>query len=89
LASLWGVNDTATVALMSKFYQQLRATPIKSLALRKAQISMLKKQVFVEKTEIKGLDIEVNLPPTITTDKSKNFQHPYYWAGFTVIGNPW
>jgi CHAT domain-containing protein len=89
LASLWGVNDTATVALMSKFYQQLRTTPIKSLALRKAQISMLKQQLFVEDNKIKGLDIEVNLPPTITTDESKNFQHPYYWAGFTIIGNPW
>ncbi|VEP16423.1 conserved hypothetical protein [Hyella patelloides LEGE 07179] len=89
LASLWSIDDTGTVVLMSKFYQQLRSTPIKAAALRQAQISVLKQKVFVEKTEVKGLEVEVNLPPTITGEESRNFQHPFYWAGFTIIGNPW
>ena len=89
LASLWSVSDAGTVALMSEFYQQLKSTLIKSEALRKAQINLLKGEIFVEDTEIKGLDIAVNLPSTVKQNKPINFKHPYYWSGFTIIGNPW
>src|SRR5262249_17454337 len=43
LASLWGVNDAATSALMEEFYQQLwrhNKTPLE--ALRQAQLAVLK-----------------------------------------------
>jgi CHAT domain-containing protein len=63
LASLTSVSDEGTTTLMTEFYKQLKTAPTKSEALRKAQVSMLK--------------------------KSKNFSHPYYWASFTIIGNPW
>ncbi|MEM6614213.1 MAG: CHAT domain-containing protein, partial [Cyanobacteria bacterium P01_C01_bin.72] len=89
LASLWAINDRATVVLMSEFYQQLKDTAIKAEALRKAQLRMLKKEVFVEGTRIRGAAVEVNLPALDTANRSQNFSHPYYWAGFTIIGNPW
>lgn len=90
LASLWAINDRATVVLMSEFYQQLKDTTIKAEALRKAQIRMLKEEVFVEGTRIRGAAVEVNLPAIgSATPTSQNFSHPYYWAGFTIIGNPW
>ena len=89
LASLWSVSDAGTVALMSEFYQQLKLTSIKSEALRKAQIKMIEQKVFVEDREIKGLDIAVSLPSTIVQNTSVNLEHPYYWSGFTIIGNPW
>ena len=89
LASLWTINDAGTVVLMSEFYQQLKSTPIKSEALRKAQLNMLQQKVYVEDRKLKGSEIEVNLPANTTEVELQNFDHPFYWAGFTIIGNPW
>ena len=89
LASLWTISDTGTVVLMSEFYQKLKSTPIKAKALRQAQIAMLKKEVFVQEREIRGSQFPVSLPSTITETEAQNLDHPFYWAGFTLIGNPW
>jgi len=89
LASLWTISDAGTVVLMSEFYQELKSTSIKSEALRKAQLNMLQRKVYVEGTEVKGSGIKISLPPNTSEDELQNFDHPFYWAGFTVIGNPW
>ncbi len=89
MASLWSIDDAGTVLLMSEFYQQLKSTPIKSAALRQAQVNLLNQKVFVEESQIKGLDVEVNLPEITVPEQDQDFTHPFYWAGFTVIGNPW
>jgi len=89
LASLWSVDDAGTVVLMSEFYEQLKSTTIKSQALRQAQMNMLHKKVSLEGTEVKGLEVAVNLPADIMSEEVPDFTHPFYWAGFTVIGNPW
>ncbi|MGL4882461.1 MAG: CHAT domain-containing protein [Waterburya sp.] len=89
LASLWAINDAGTVVLMSEFYQQLKSIPIKAEALRQAQINMLKRKVFVEGRKIRGSEIEINLPDNTDEVESQNFNHPFYWSGFTIIGNPW
>ena len=89
LASLWTINDAGTVVLMSEFYQQLKSTPIKSEALRKAQLNMLQQKVYVEGTQVKGSQVALNLPPDTAEAEVQNFNHPFYWAGFTIIGNPW
>ena len=89
LASLWTISDAGTVVLMSEFYQELKSTTIKSEALRKAQLNMLQKKVYVEGKKVRGSGVEVDLPTDTTEAESQNFDHPFYWAGFTVIGNPW
>jgi len=89
LASLWTISDAGTVVLMSEFYQELKLTAIKSEALRKAQLNMLQKKVYVEDKKVRGSGIEVDLPPDTTDQELQNFDHPFYWAGFTIIGNPW
>ena len=89
VASLWSIDDAGTVLLMSEFYEQLKSTPIKSAALRQAQVNLLQEKVFVEQSQIKGLDVEVNLPEITLPEQAQDFSHPFYWAGFTVIGNPW
>ncbi len=89
LASLWSISDTGTVGLMSEFYQQLRLTPIKAEALRKAQLEMLKGNVSIEGETLKTSQLSIPLPPEITEYEQPNLTHPYHWAGFTIIGNPW
>jgi CHAT domain-containing protein len=89
LASLWAIDDTGTVVLMSDFYQQLKSTPSKSAALRQAQMNLLQRKIFVEENEIQGLDVAVDLAQISSDEQNQDFTHPYYWAGFTLIGNPW
>ncbi|MBE9045216.1 CHAT domain-containing protein [Pleurocapsales cyanobacterium LEGE 10410] len=89
LASLWRISDAGTVVLMSEFYQQLKLTSIKSEALRKAQLNMLQRKVYLEGNEVRGSKIKVNLAPNTSEAELQNFDHPFYWAGFTIIGNPW
>jgi CHAT domain-containing protein len=91
LGSLWKVNDVGTLALMSGFYWQLKQpnVTIKAEALRQAQIAMLRGEVYVERGKLQGLENlgEIQLPPKLAGNKK--LSHPYYWAGFTMIGSPW
>ncbi|GAB1543500.1 hypothetical protein NUACC21_61750 [Scytonema sp. NUACC21] len=87
VASLWSVDDGGTLALMIQFYEQLKANPIKSEALRQAQIAMLTQQVSLKKNS--GIRGSGSLPAQVAALDSQELSHPYYWAGFTLIGNPW
>jgi CHAT domain-containing protein len=89
LGSLWYASDQGTLALMAEFYQQLRSVPTKSEALRQAQIAMLKGQVRLENGKLHWTGGEVPLPRELTQLSGTNLSHPYYWAGFTMVGNPW
>ncbi|MGK7872047.1 MAG: CHAT domain-containing protein [Xenococcaceae cyanobacterium] len=91
LASLWGVSDIGTMALMNEFYQQLKISPIKAEALRQAQIAMIQGQVYLEQGELQSSRGSVSLPPELTelNLEGQNLSHPYYWAAFSMIGSPW
>jgi CHAT domain-containing protein len=93
LASLWYVSDEGTLGLMSEFYQYLRQPDVttKALALRQAQIAMLRGQVRLENGQLKGLGGlgEIALPPELGRQGNHDLSHPFYWAGFTMIGSPW
>ncbi len=91
LASLWQVNDAGTSALMSEYYHQLsqEEITIKAEALRQAQLAMLRGQVRIESGKLVANGVEVPLPKALESLPNKDFSHPYYWAGFTMIGSPW
>nr|WP_275993988.1 CHAT domain-containing protein [Argonema antarcticum] len=90
LASLWNANDKGTLGLMVVFYQYLQQAPIRAEALRQAQIALLKGQVRVEEGKLRIFENTVAvLPPKLTETPAINFAHPYYWAAFVLIGNPW
>ncbi len=91
LASLWPINDAGTVALMSEFYQDLKQTPIKAEALKQAQLTMLEGKVSFVAGQLRGSEVSVPLPPALTNlnIEQQELAHPFYWAGFTMIGNPW
>ena len=92
LASLWYVSDEGTLGLMSGFYQYLRQPQVttKAIALRQAQIDMIRGQVRLENGQLKGLREleEIVLPPEVGGG-DHDLSHPFYWAGFTMIGSPW
>jgi CHAT domain-containing protein len=88
LGSLWYVSDEGSLALMTKFYEQLKTAPIKSEALQQAQLAMLKGQVRIEESQLQ-LDRNNVLPlsSTNTVQQNVSLSHPYYWSAFTMIGN--
>jgi CHAT domain-containing protein len=83
------VSDEATLGLMTEFYRQLKNTPIKAEALRQAQLALLKGQVRIESGKLYSPQGEVPLPPALAELGDRELTHPYYWAAFTLIGNPW
>ncbi|WP_193197558.1 CHAT domain-containing protein [Nostoc sp. MG11] len=91
MGSLWSVSDAGTLALMTEFYQHLRASPIKAEALRQTQIGMLNEQIQIKQGQLRqaGLRVGTPLPPEIAKLGDFNLSHPYYWAAFTMIGSPW
>ncbi|HEY9859974.1 MAG TPA: CHAT domain-containing protein, partial [Candidatus Obscuribacterales bacterium] len=89
LASLWAVDDEGTLALMSEFYQQLKTAPIKTEALRHAQLAMIRGQVQVDQGKLRSSSESMPLPPELAELGTKDLAHPYYWSAFTMIGSPW
>ncbi|WP_206603062.1 CHAT domain-containing protein [Leptolyngbya ohadii] len=89
LATLWSISDAATVVVMSNFYQNLKTAPTKTEALRQTQVAMLSKKLSLNSPSIQRTLREVQLPETVTDLVDVDLSHPYYWAGFTMIGNPW
>jgi CHAT domain-containing protein len=87
IASLWSVSDAGTFLLMTELYRELRTAPIKAEALRQAQLAMIRRDVNIN-TNL-ALRAGSALPPEVTNFERNNLSHPYYWAAFTLIGNPW
>jgi CHAT domain-containing protein len=89
LASLWYVSDAGTAALMTGFYQSLNTAPTKAEALRQAQVAMATGQVTISGGTIQGLSKPIILPRSAIDTGDRSLAHPYYWAAFTMVGNPW
>jgi filamentous hemagglutinin family protein len=89
LASLWEVNDAATLGLMTKFYQQLRVTTTKAEALQQAQLAMLRGEVRLENGNLVTANGNIPLTAELRDLGDLPLNHPYYWSAFTMVGNPW
>ncbi|NES06452.1 MAG: CHAT domain-containing protein, partial [Okeania sp. SIO2F4] len=91
LASVWYVSDEGTLGLMTEFYTHLNNVKIKAEALRQAQLAMLRGEVVIADGELRGSGARgpVVLPSALRKFGTQDFSHPYYWAGFTMVGSPW
>jgi filamentous hemagglutinin family protein len=91
LATLWSVRDQSTALLATEFYNQLRkSAPIRAEALQKAQIALIQGTAKFKRNQMvlsDGTSVEISSPNLVKN--STLFQHPYFWAGFTMVGNPW
>ena len=77
MATLWDVADEPTYRLVSTFYSRLAAAPDKALALRAAQVSMLR-----------ALRAGRGQGPVGGRPPSTLPEHPVLWAGFVLVGEP-
>ena len=88
LGSFWEVSDIGTLALMSEFYWQLKLKNLKAEALRQAQIAMIRNEIFLQAGQLKNSRQVISLNPEFTNIEKMVLSHPYYWASFSLIGNP-
>ncbi len=89
LATLWYVSDKGALGLTTEFYRQLSKVPIKSEALRQAQLAMIRGNVRIENNQLYGSGKGISLPPELSALGKLSLSHPYYWAAFTLVGDPW
>lgn len=89
VGSLWTVSDEGTLGLMTTFYQRLKEAPIKAEAIRQAQLNMLQGEVYLQDGQLVTQEGKFPLPETLVKLGDTELKHPYYWSGFTMIGNPW
>jgi filamentous hemagglutinin family protein len=89
MGSIWYVSDEGTLGLMTSFYRNLKTAPIKAEALRQAQVSMLTGKVRLQQGKLVTPGDKIDLPAGLVKLGDVNLAHPFYWAGFTIVGNPW
>jgi CHAT domain-containing protein len=99
--SLWQVDDAATALLMTRFYENLLGTPDNPQArLSKAEALAEAKRwlrgLSVEEVRQLSQDLPARgtrgrfapAKPGTEPAAPPRFEHPYYWAGFILIGDP-
>ncbi len=89
IGSLWNVSDLGTMALMAEFYEQLRENPLRFSALRAAQLSLLRGDARIEDNKLIAQNRQTSLPEGLVSQGNVSFKHPFFWSGFTLVGNPW
>jgi CHAT domain-containing protein/tetratricopeptide (TPR) repeat protein len=99
--SLWPVEDAATALLMTRFYENLLGTPEGAVRpMPKAQALAEAKRWLrgLSADELEGLTKDLprrgtrgNVEPRAGAGAAKavrSYDHPYYWSGFILVGDP-
>ena len=76
IASAWAVADEPTAQLMPDFYKEWLRTGSKIDSLRRAQLALIR--------NLRAGRVNVQTPIGRITLS----EHPLFWAGFMLIGEP-
>ncbi len=86
IASLWSVEDRGTFGLMTGFYNALQSAPTKAKALQQAQVRMLRGEISFQNGQmLLPNHAPIDVPDGIRS--ASQLMHPYFWSGYTVVGN--
>ena len=88
VGSLWRASDIGTLGMMSEFYWQLKENSLKAEALRQAQIAMIQKQIRWREGQLETPRKDISVSSELMTLEGLDLSHPYYWSGFSLVGNP-
>ncbi len=96
--SLWKVDDRATSLFMKRFYQNwLGKRPGLNKPVSKAEALHDAKQWLREWTDEKDKlapdqnprgEVRIRDRPRSAQPKARPYEHPYFWAGFILVGDP-
>ncbi|MEM6253133.1 MAG: CHAT domain-containing protein [Cyanobacteria bacterium P01_D01_bin.156] len=90
VASLWPISDEGTLGLMTYFYDRLQDHTVRATALRQAQLAMLTGDLHFSDGTLYGLDEQTLAHfPELEYHGRWDFQHPFYWSTYTLVGSPW
>lgn len=88
VASLWKVDDRATLELMRTFYENLWIKGQTKLdALRNAQLDLLRNPVLADGTRLRGKPVRTQQPATDTDTPKVVRTDPLFWAAWTISGD--
>ena len=75
---------------MTYFYEHLQQQPVRATALRQAQLAMLRGELQFSDGTLYGLDErELANFPELEYHGRWDFEHPFYWSTYTLVGSPW